>query len=531
MVQFLLFLSLIIFSCVLLSRVSSKLGIPTLLAFILLGMFFGCDGPFAIAFDNYVLVQEVCTIALIFIMFYGGFSTNWQEARPVAVKAFLLSSLGVILTAALVGLFCHYVLKLELLHSLLVGAVVSSTDAASVFFVLRSRKLHLKDGTASLLELESGSNDPCAYMLTAICIELMQGKAGATGIALMLFEQIVYGLLLGVLIALAVRWLLRQTKWNVDGFDAVLMVGAALLAYAAPEALGGNGYLSAYIVGLILGNSGAYGKKSLFAFFDGFTGLMQMGIFFLLGLLSFPSALVDWVLPGLSVALFLTFAARPLAMALILTPLRCPLVQQMVISWAGLRGAASIVFAIMALMAAQLGQGLFDMVFVIVLFSILVQGSLLPWIATRLDMIDASGNVMKTFTDYSAEVPVQFIQITIPDQMPWTDRALKDVHLPPGTLAVLVRRDGKNIIPNGNTALRAGDQVVLSAATPEQVSGIRLTEETLDATSEWCGKSLAELPHEKNALIIMVRRGERTLIPGGGTRLQAGDVLVFNRLA
>lgn len=474
MVEILLLLSLIIFSCVLLSRISSRIGVPSLLAFILLGMFFGADGPLAINFDNFELVRDVCTFALVFIMFYGGFSTNWRQARPVAVKAFLLSSLGVVLTAALVGLFCHFVLGLELMASLLLGSVISSTDAASVFFVLRSRRLHLRDNTASLLEVESGSNDPCAYMLTAACIAFMQGGASAGGIARILFAQIVYG--------------------------------------------------------LILGNTGSYGKKHLFGFFDGFTGLMQMGVFFLLGLLSFPSALVHWALPGLGVALFLTFVARPLAVALLLTPLRSSLAQQMVVSWAGLRGAASIVFAIMALMAANIEQGLFDVVFVIVLFSILLQGSLLPWVAGKLDMIDAGGDVMKTFTDYSEEEPVQFIQFKIPDGHPWSGQLLREVRLPPGTLVVLLKRDGKNIIPNGETPLLAGDSVILSAASPTTVAGIHLSEVRLDNTSAWCGKTLAELPREKNSLIIMVRRSKRILIPNGQTRLAAGDVLVLTRL-
>lgn len=530
LVEILLLLSLIIFSCVLLSRISSRIGVPSLLAFILLGMFFGADGPLAINFDNFELVRDVCTFALVFIMFYGGFSTNWRQARPVAVKAFLLSSLGVVLTAALVGLFCHFVLGLELVASLLLGSVISSTDAASVFFVLRSRRLHLRDNTASLLEVESGSNDPCAYMLTAACIAFMQGGASAGGIARMLFAQIVYGLILGGLIALSVRWLMQRMKINVDGFDAILMVGVALFAYAAPEAVGGNGYLSAYVVGLILGNTGSYGKKHLFGFFDGFTGLMQMGVFFLLGLLSFPSALVHWTLPGLGVALFLTFVARPLAVALLLTPLRSSLAQQMVVSWAGLRGAASIVFAIMALMAANIEQGLFDVVFVIVLFSILLQGSLLPWVAGKLDMIDAGGDVMKTFTDYSEEEPVQFIQFKIPDGHPWSGQLLREVRLPPGTLVVLLKRDGKNIIPNGETPLLAGDSVILSAASPTTVAGIHLSEVRLDNSSAWCGKTLAELPREKNSLIIMVRRSKRILIPNGQTRLAAGDVLVLTRL-
>ena len=173
---FLLLSAIVILACVLCNRLSNKLGVPTLLAFILLGMFFGCDGVVKIPFENYTLAQNICSVALIFIMFYGGFGTNWAQARPVAVKATVLSSLGTLGTAGLVGLFCWKVLGLEMLLGFLLGAVIASTDAASVFSILRSKHLDLKEGTASLLEVESGSNDPFSYMLTVILLSLMSGS-------------------------------------------------------------------------------------------------------------------------------------------------------------------------------------------------------------------------------------------------------------------------------------------------------------------------------------------------------------------
>jgi len=199
----LLLAAIIIIICVLFNKLTNKLGVPMLLAFIILGMVFGSDGLFKIPFENYRIAEKVCSTALIFIMFYGGFSTRWSEAKPVAVKSVLLSTVGVILTAGLTGLFCYFVLHTQLLESLLIGSVISSTDAASVFSILRSKKLGLKDNTASMLEVESGSNDPCSYMLTAIILSIMTGHASGGAIAYMVFTQLVYGTAIGIMVAFA----------------------------------------------------------------------------------------------------------------------------------------------------------------------------------------------------------------------------------------------------------------------------------------------------------------------------------------
>ena len=289
MTLFLLICSIVILACVLFHKLSSRLGVPALLAFILLGMFFGSDGVVKIPFDDYSLAQDLCSVALIFIMFYGGFGTNWTQAKPVAVKAGLLSSLGTLLTAGLVGVFCWQVLALPCLESFLLGAVIASTDAASVFSILRSKHLDLRENTASLLEVESGSNDPFAYMLTVILLTLMTGDLSAPAVAYQIFAQLVYGGALGVVIALGARYCLSRFSLAASRFDAIFLVAVALLSYAAPSMLGGNGYLSVYLTGILLGNSKLANKQALVNFFDGATGLMQMFLFFLLGLLSFPS--------------------------------------------------------------------------------------------------------------------------------------------------------------------------------------------------------------------------------------------------
>lgn len=387
MTTYLLITAVVIFACVFLSKVSSRLGIPMLLAFILLGMLFGSDGILKIPFDNYAFAEQICTVALIFIMFYGGFGTNWQQAKSVAVKAGLLSTAGVVITAALTGVFCHYALHIAWVESMLIGALIGSTDAASVFSVLRSKRLSLRYNTASLLEVESGSNDPCAYMLTVTFIAIAQGSASGGQIGLLIVKQMLFGILFGGLIAAAAVLLLKKIKFSTAGFDMVFVVGIAVIGYALPAVFGGNGFLSVYIVGIVLGNTEIRNKRNLVNFFDGLTGLMQMLIFFLLGLLAFPSRLPQVVLPALLIAVFLTFVARPVAVALVLTPFKGKISQQLLVSWAGLRGAASIVFAIMAEMAVETENDVFHIVFMIVLFSILLQGSLLPLVAKKLDMI------------------------------------------------------------------------------------------------------------------------------------------------
>ncbi|MCL1940983.1 MAG: potassium/proton antiporter, partial [Synergistaceae bacterium] len=381
---YLLLASVVTITCVIFNRVSSEFGVPTLFVFIILGMLFGSDGIFKISFHNYLFAEQICSVALILIMFYGGFGTNWNEAKPVAVKSFILATIGVVFTAGLVGLFCYFALNMNLFESMLIGSVISSTDAASVFSILRSKKLGLKDNTASMLEIESGSNDPCSYMLTVIALSFMSGGVSAGGIIYMTFAQLAYGVIMGIAIGVAAVFAMRYVKLSTDGFDMVFVIGIALLSFALPSAIGGNGYLSAYIVGMILGNSDIKNKLSLVHFFNGITGLAQMIIFFLLGLLAFPSKMPLVFFPAFCIALFLTFIARPIAIFSLLTPAKCGIPQQLLVSFAGIRGAASIVFAVMVTVSGVSAENdVFHIIFCIVLLSIAFQGSLIPWVSRR----------------------------------------------------------------------------------------------------------------------------------------------------
>lgn len=526
----LLIAAVIILACVVANKVSSRLGIPMLLAFILLGMFFGSDGPVKIAFDDYAFAEKICSTALIFIMFYGGFGTKWSEARPIAVKATVLSCLGTLLTAALVGLFCMWALKIPTLESFLIGAVISSTDAASVFSILRSRHLGLKYNTASLLEIESGSNDPFSYMFTVVVLALMSGGMSGGQFAYMLFSQLAYGVAGGIAVAVLALIFLKHFKFSSSGFDGIFLVAVALLAYALPAVFGGNGYLAVYITGIILGNRRLSNKKALVNFFDSLTGLMQMLLFFLLGLLSTPSNLPKIALTGLAIALFLTVFARPAAVFAILAPFRSKPNQMALVSWAGMRGAASIVFAIMAVTgSSNIANDIFSIVFFIVLFSILIQGSLLPLFARLVKMSDAEGDVMKTFNDYADEVPVQFIQLVLHAGHPWENKEIKSLNMPPDTILVLVLRGEKHIVPNGKTVLRADDVLILSGKSTDRLDGVNLYEKAVVAGDAADGKTLSEIV-TKNKLVIMIRRGERVVIPRGSTQLKPGDLLVINEI-
>ena len=528
---YVLFTAVVLIACLLCNRLSNKLGIPMLLAFIILGMFFGSDGVLKIPFDNYIFAEQICSVALIFIMFYGGFCTKWSEARPIAVKAILLSSLGVIMTALITGLFCYYVLHIELLESFLIGSVISSTDAASVFSILRSRRLNLKYNTAFMLELESGSNDPTSYMLTVLSLAAMSGTVDSKKMTYLIFAQVVYGVVFGVLVAMVAVWVLRRFRFATAGFDAIFVFAIALVAYAAPAMLNGNGYLSAYIVGIILGNQPIKNKKALVNFFDGFTGLMQMVIFFLLGLLAFPSSLPKVMVPSILIAIFLTFVSRPVAVFAILTPFRSKLNQQFLVAWSGLRGAASIVFAIMVMTSpVKTDNDIFHIVFCIVLFSILLQGSLIPVFARKLNMIDSDSDVLKTFTDYTGEVPVQFIKFTVIKDHPWKDKAIKDIVLPPDTLLVLLQRHMRKYVPNGDTILQEGDVLVLSAKALEGFEETGLSEIFIGRDSKWAGKTVSEMSIEPDELVVMIQRKGEIIIPSGSTIMEQEDILVVNQM-
>lgn len=517
----------VLLSCVIANRFSNKFGIPALFLFMALGMMFGSDGLFKIPFNNYQITNEVCNIALMFIMFYGGFGTKWDIAKPVAVKSILLSTIGVVITAFCVGAFCHYILKFALLDSMLIGAVISSTDAASVFSILRSKNLSLKDGTASMIELESGSNDPIAFMMTMIVLSFINGGNSISGVISMLFSQITFGGIVGIFTAIVGIFVLRKLKIATDGLETIFITALILISYSVSDYIGGNGYLSVYITGIILGNSRINNKIILVNFFDGVTGLAQILIFFLLGLLSFPHKMPAIIVPSILIAVFLTFIARPIAVFSMLMPFKSSFRQCLLVSWAGLRGAASIVFAIMAISSGvQIYSDLYHIIFVISLLSVAIQGSLLPMVSRKLNMIDEESDVRKTFNDYQEKSSITLMRIFVPKGHMWENKTIEEATIPGDSLALMIKRNGENIVPKGNTIIKANDSIVLSIPEYNFKDDINLREIKIEKDNTWCDKTIEEINLPNDILIALIKRGNENIIPRGKTLILEDDVVV-----
>ncbi len=524
---YLLLIGTVILICILLNRFLERIPVPSLLFFIALGMIFGENGILGITFNNYEISETICSISLIFIMFYGGFGTNLKSAKPVIVKSAVLSTLGVIFTASLIGVFGHYVLGCSWLESFLIGSVISSTDAASVFNILRSQKLSLKYNTDSLLELESGSNDPTSYMMTVLVIALMSVQE--ISIPLMFAKQMGFGILCGLLLGKLTVWVLNSSiLFSGEHEKTVLVFAVALVSYAIASAVGGNGYLSVYLCGIYMGNAALPKKRYLVHFFDVITSVAQVLIFFLLGLLVTPLELPEVLLPAILLMLFLTFIARPVVVGVILACFRALPAQIAVVSWAGLRGVASIVFAIYAVLQnVELSYNLFNLVFCIVLLSISFQGTLLPWVSRKMDMIDVNSDVNKTFNDYQEDSDVDFIKVHIGKDHPWNGQELKDIMGIRDLLVVMIIREDKTIIPHGNTKIQIGDLLVLAARTFEERENLTLREIIIDKHHKWRGKTIGDITVSRGSLIVLIQKENETVIPRGNTIIEQNDVLVM----
>ena len=556
-VYLLLLLGVVVALCIFINRITDKLKVPSLLLFIGLGMVFGVLlRPQIGNFTDYNFGNIVCSVCLVFVIFYGGFGTNYKAAKPVAPQALLLSFAGTALTAGIIGVFVYYVFRLlpffdggiGWAESMLIGSVICSTDAASVFNILRSRRLNLKYGTSSMLEMESGSNDPMSYMLTVVFTAVIAAQYGISGsasmsageIAGMLFSQVGFGAIFGVGFGFAGIFLLRRFSGDGGQRGAIFIFALALITYALPTLLGeitgvswlaGNGYLGVYICGIMLGNARIPQKKDCVRFFDALTGVGQMIIFFLLGFLATPEWLIrpEVLIPALLVFLFMTIIARPVTVGGLLAPFRAKWNQIGVVSWAGLRGVASIVFAIYAISAlgeTALPYDLFSIVFVIVIISILVQGTLLPLMSRKMRMLGENDDVLRTFNDYTEESDVSFVKVVVGENHPWAGKKLKQCVMPREFLVVLLLRGEEVIVPNGNTPVSAGDVLVTAAPEFENREDFGMFEEFIGKNHAWAGKKVRELELAPGTLIAMIKRGGGTVIPYGATEIAEGDSLV-----
>lgn len=454
----------LILTSIALAKVSDNLGVPVLLLFLSIGMLAGSEGPGGIYFDDAPLAQSVGIIGLVLILFAGGLDTRWREVKPVFWQASSLATLGVWVTAVAVGLFVSIVFHMSFLSGLLLGAVVSSTDAAAVFSVLRSRNARLGGQLRPLLELESGSNDPMAVFLTVGLLQLMTNSATTLGsIAWLFVMQMVLGAGAGLGLGKSMVWLMNRLRMTYEGIYPVFSLAFAAFIYGATTTIGGSGFLAVYVAGLVAGNSEFVHKKGLLRFFDGLAWLSQITLFLTLGLLVFPSQVVPVIGIGLLISAFLMLVARPVSVLLALSFAKIRWREKLFVSWVGLRGAAPIVLATFPLLAGVPdAQLIFNIVFFIVLTSALLQGWSIPAVA-RFLRVDAPAEPKRRYPIEFAPVEgvdTELVDLIVPYGSAAHGRSIIDLHLPAGTLVVLISRNEEFIVPSGGTELREGDTVL-----------------------------------------------------------------------
>lgn len=464
----LLVAGLFLLLCVLASKASTKLGVPALVVFLGLGMLAGSDGPGRIPFDDFALASIVGNVALAFILFAGGLDSNWATLRHVAKPGLLLATVGVVVTAGLVGFFSHLVLGLPILVALLLGAVVSSTDAAAIFGVLRSSGLRLRHRITPMLEFESGANDAIAVFLTIALTGLaVNPEASPWSLVPSLLVQMPLGAGVGYLVSLAAVWVINRLRLEYDGLYPVVTIAAACLAFGGAGAIGGNAFLSVYVAGLSMGSRTFVHRISLRQFHEGTGWLMQIVMFVILGLLSYPSQLPSVALPAMALALFLILVARPVAVFLSLAPLRVAKRAQALVAWAGLRGAVPIVLATIPVVeGVENARMLFNVVFFVVLTSVLLQGTTLRPMARALGVLAPPSR--EPAEDMREVGGKNLVETTVGPGSSAVGRQVVELRLPATALLVLLTRDGRSYVPRGSTVIAEGDQLLIATRRNDQ---------------------------------------------------------------
>ena len=470
----LLLCSVLIFAAVLVTKVGSRYGVPSLLLFLLLGMVAGED-VLGVRFDDFKLAESIGHFAMTIILFTAGLETSIHETRPVLRQGMLLSTVGVLLTVLFTGLFIWLVfgtiMSAPLFGCFLLAAVMGSTDSASVFSVLRGKKLHLRENLGPMLELESGSNDPMAYMLTIILIQLVTDSrsAASAGTLLinsigLLFLQIVVGVAVGFGVGFAARWLLGRLRLAGSALYSILILSVGFFANGIASLLMGNGLLALYIAAIIIGNrTDLPHRKEILNFFDGMTWLMQLVMFLMLGLLARPSRMLPMLLPAILIGLFMMFVARPASVFLCLMPFRDQSVRAKTFaSWVGLKGAGPILFAVCPVIAGLEGANdMFNTVFIITLFSLLLQGMTLSPVARMLRLSYDEDPKAETF---GMEIPEEMGLLrdhTVTEEDLQMGSTLRELGLPHGIRVMMVRRGDTYLVPHGSMPLEVGDRLVI----------------------------------------------------------------------
>lgn len=499
--NFILVGSIILLISVLLSKSSSRFGLPILIIFMVVGILAGSEGLGGIQFENYELTHSLSLVALCLIIFSGGIETDLKDVKTHLVRGALLSSVGVIITTVVVGAFAHFILKLAYLESLLLGAILSATDAAAVFAVFKDKKAQVIARDKNLLKFESGSNDPMAYFLVTVILGLNDSSnVSGLNIGINFFLNPLIGLLVGIILSKAFISLNNIINLEFIGLYPALTLSFLFMNYSIAGQLGGNGFLAIYVFGILISSKKILHKTLLYSFYDGISWLSQIGMFVMLGLLVFPSRLINIAPQGILIALFLIFIARPIAIFICLAFSSFNFKDKTFISWAGLKGATPIVFASFA--AVKMGDKayfLFDAVFFVVLVSALLQGMTLKFVARKM------GLLYEAIEDPSFPVDFEVLEktkngikeVAIEESDFAVGRRVVDLNLPTGSLVLFIKREGAFIIPDGSTIFNNKDRILVVTMSKNDIEkaiecfkvGKEAVEEVNLATAEIITKS------------------------------------------
>ena len=469
--------SILLFISIVVGKTSYKFGVPTLILFLAIGMLAGSDGIGGIQFNDPKLAQFIGIVSLNFILFSGGLDTNWKAVKPILKEGLVLSTLGVLLTALTLGTFVFYITDFTIYESMLLGSIVSSTDAAAVFSILRSKNLALKSNLRPTLELESGSNDPMAYVLTLAFLTLVINQdLSVLSIIPLFLKQMVLGAIGGFAFGKLSEIIINKIKLGFEGLYPVLVIALMFITFSATDALGGNGFLAIYICAVYLGNQDLIHKSTILKMFDGMAWLMQIVLFLTLGLLVFPSQIIPYLGIGLLISTFLILIARPISVFLSLMFFKMKLGRRFYISWVGLRGAVPIVFATYPLLAGiDKANVIFSIVFFISVSSVLIQGTTLSIFAKWLHV--ALPDQVKPIAEndrYILNLPKSAMEeVTIPPDSFAVDKRIIDLHFPRSAFIVMIKRDGKFVRPGGSTVIEVNDTLVLLLDNEESLKEVK----------------------------------------------------------
>lgn len=457
--------SILLFISILAGKTSYRFGVPTLLLFLAVGMLAGSEGIGGIYFDEPKIAQFIGIVALNFILFSGGLDTRWNSIKPVVWQGISLSTLGVLITALCIGTFAWYITDFTIMEGMLLGAIISSTDAAAVFSILRSKNLALRSKLRPTLELESGSNDPMAYFLTIAFLSLVMNPGDSIwSIVPLFFMQIIIGGIAGFGFGYLSKLTINRIKLGFEGLYPVLVISLMFITFSATDFLGGNGFLAVYLCGVYLGNQNLIHKNTIIKMFDGLAWLMQIVLFLTLGLLVFPSQVFPVIGIGIAIAAVLIFVARPIAVFLSLSFFRMKLKRRLYISWVGLRGAVPIVFATYPLIAGiEKANLIFNIVFFVSLTSVIIQGTSLAAVADwfKVSLPSSEKKLSPVDKILMDESKSHLQEIEIPASSIAIGKRIVDLKIPTGAIIAMITRDNNFITPKGETLIEENDILLI----------------------------------------------------------------------